>query len=183
VKVACHVQEVRPFLRKPYIKPPLPRKRMTVCIAASCENGKKVAVATDTRLSFAGIASDSLAAKFVWMGDWLIMFAGDPGRFELFLEELRKFPSLERTSLHETINSAYRQMVSKVCAHGALARYNLTMDDFKKLGLETFGQEQFSKMEFSRNLTRPGKLSRRRLEISACVIRLVPVWRAQLRLM
>jgi RNA-directed DNA polymerase len=145
VKVACHVQEVRPFLRKPYIKPPLPRKRMTVCIAASCENGKKVAVATDTRLSFAGIASDSLAAKFVWMGDWLIMFAGDPGRFELFLEELRKFPSLERTSLHETINSAYRQMVSKVCAHGALARYNLTMDDFKKLGLETFRRVEIPK--------------------------------------
>jgi hypothetical protein len=32
-------------------------------------------------------------------------------------------------------------------------------------------------------LTRPGKLARRRLEISACVVRLVPVCRAQLRVM
>jgi hypothetical protein len=32
-------------------------------------------------------------------------------------------------------------------------------------------------------LTRPGKLDQIVLEISACVVRLVPVWRARLRLM
>ena len=32
-------------------------------------------------------------------------------------------------------------------------------------------------------MTRPGKLSRARLEIPTCMVRLVPVWRARLRLM
>jgi len=62
---------------------------MTVCVAALCENGQKVVVATDCRLSYAGIASDSLAGKLYWFGDWMFLYAGNPSHIELINEELR----------------------------------------------------------------------------------------------
>lgn len=118
-------------------------KLMTVCIAAICEQGRKIVVATDTRLSYGGIATDSLAGKIVWRDGYLFMFAGTPSRTELILEEVRSLPQLERTTLYESLNSAYRKTVAKLCAHTVLSQYDLTMDEFKAGGLTMFGVERF----------------------------------------
>jgi hypothetical protein len=51
---------------------------MTVCIAAACERGTKAVVATDRVLSYAGIVSDNLPGKMIWIDNWLVLYAGTP---------------------------------------------------------------------------------------------------------
>lgn len=121
-------------------------KAMTVCVAAICENGRKFVVATDRRLSYAGIASDALAGKMFWFGgDWLFLYAGAPSRVELINEELRSVPPLERTTVYRTVKAAYRQAKAEFCAHAVLAQYDLSMKEFKSEGLKMFGAKTFNR--------------------------------------
>jgi hypothetical protein len=114
---------------------------MTVCVAALCENGQKVVVATDCRLSYAGIASDSLAGKLYWFGDWMFLYAGNPSHIELINEELRRCPPLERTTIYDTVLAAYHRAKSKYLAHVVLSPFDLTMEEFKAEGLKMFGEK------------------------------------------
>ena len=59
---------------------------------------------------------------------------------------------------------------------GSRVRYG-----YRRLDLPPFSQPLITGV--SRFLTRPGKPSQNELEISACVVRLVPVWRARMQLM
>ncbi|MGD0157384.1 MAG: hypothetical protein ABSB50_14910 [Terracidiphilus sp.] len=119
---------------------------MTACVAALCENGQKVVVATDCRLSYGGIASDALPGKMFWFGDWLFLYAGLPSHVELINEELRHYPPLARETISETILASYRKAKAKFCAHAVLSHYDLTMDEFKAQGLKMFGPKVFSQL-------------------------------------
>src|SRR5437868_7039070 len=78
----------RPLKHKRY---PLAReKRVTVCIAAACEGGKKLVSATDGLLTLGGITADVLLAKMTWFDDWLFLYAGATSNVGLILEELRQ---------------------------------------------------------------------------------------------
>jgi hypothetical protein len=119
---------------------------MTVCVAALCEEGRKVVVATDRRLSMGGIASDALPGKMFWFGDWLFLYAGLPSHVELINEELRHYPPLARETISETVLASYRKAKAKFCAHVVLSHYDMTMDEFKAEGLKTFGSKIFSQL-------------------------------------
>jgi hypothetical protein len=119
---------------------------MTVGIAAICENGRKVVVATDWRLSLAGVASDSSAGKMLWFGDWLFMYAGVPSQINLIFEELRLSERLDRKSINDQVLAAYRTAKSKFCAHAVLSSYDLTMEEFKTEGLKIFGEDVFGRL-------------------------------------
>jgi hypothetical protein len=93
---------------------------MTVCIAALCENGRKFVVATDRRLAFAGIATDSLPGKMFWFGgDWIFLYSGAPSRVELINEEMRKFPKFDRTT--RPINDAKKSVSFRGVSPGLVA--------------------------------------------------------------
>lgn len=71
-----------------------------------------------------------------------------------------------------------------VCSWEKRARRLLLLHGFEKCYRRLTQRDMFSLLLFCVvAVTRPGKLSRRRLEISACVVRFVPVWRARLQLM
>ncbi len=119
---------------------------MTVCVAAICENGRKIVTASDWRLSFAGVASDATAGKMLWFGDWLFMYAGTPSQTNLIFEELRFKENLARNSINDDVLESYRKAKAKFCAHAILSPYDLTMDEFKKEGLKMFGSTVFRKL-------------------------------------
>jgi hypothetical protein len=58
-------------------------KRMTVCIAAGCEGGKRIVTATDGTLSAGSVTADTLLGKMFWLGDWQFMYAGTPANVAL----------------------------------------------------------------------------------------------------
>ncbi len=119
---------------------------MTVCVAALCEGGRKIVVATDTQLSFAGVAANAPYSKAFWFGDWMFLYAGAPSRIELINEELRKVPQLNRSTICEAVDSAYRKAKSRFCAHSILSQYDLSMQEFKDEGLKMFGEQTFSRL-------------------------------------
>lgn len=119
---------------------------MTVCVAAICENGRKIVAAVDWRLSYAGIASDSASGKMLWFGDWLFMYAGVPGQTNLIFEELRFKEKLNRESINDEVLTAYRKAKAKFCAHAILSPYDLSMEEFKAEGLKIFGAEVFARL-------------------------------------
>lgn len=118
---------------------------MTVCIAAMCDGGERVVTATDGLLTFGGITADVLVpGKMMWMGDWLFLYAGEPGNIDLILENIRVARSrngpLTRENIKPTIRSAYRQFVGDWAADAVLAPYGMSMEEFKKDGKKAFGE-------------------------------------------
>ena len=119
---------------------------MTVCVAALCENGRKIVSATDWRLSYGGVASDAAAGKMIWFGDWQFMYAGIPDQTNLIFEELRPRAKFDRASVNDAVLDAYRKAKARFCAHAILSQYDLTMEEFKKEGLKIFGEETFARL-------------------------------------
>lgn len=98
---------------------------MTVCIAAMCENGKKIVTATDGLVTLGGVTADLVPGKFRWFCDWLISLAGSTGNAGLFLEELRLMELADptvmgRNRIQETLRFAYNSFRSKLAAHSVL---------------------------------------------------------------
>jgi hypothetical protein len=146
--IANKLRDVRKARRKvpgQNLSPRL-RRDVTVCIAAICENGRKIVTACDSRLSLAGIASDAFAGKMLWMHDWLFQYAGVPDQINLIFEEMRFGNKFDRVSLHDEVSAAYRRAKAKFCAHAVLSPYDLTMDEFKKEGLKIFGSDIFGQL-------------------------------------
>jgi hypothetical protein len=136
----------RSFLRRAPRRRTRLKENMTVCVAAICENGRKIVAATDWRLAFGGVASDASAGKMLWFGDWLFMYAGAPAQTNLIFEELRFKETLTRDSINDKVLEAYRKAKSKFCAHAVLSQYDLTMEEFRNDGLRMFGADLFKEL-------------------------------------
>ncbi len=82
---------------------------MTVCIAAACERATKIVVATDRVLSYAGVVSDSLPGKMIWIDDWLVLYAGTPANTALIIAALREIvkEKLIVSDVRQSFHAAY----------------------------------------------------------------------------
>jgi len=119
---------------------------MTVCIAATCDNGERIVTATDGLLSLGDVTGDSLPGKMLWYKDWQFMYAGTPANFSLITEEIEAMgmddpDSLSRRNIQNTARTAYRKFCSRFSSCDALDPFDMTMDEFKKTGLQSFGEE------------------------------------------
>lgn len=126
---------------------------MTVCIAAACEQGSKVVVATDRRISYAGISADIVAAKMGWIGaagEWLVMYAGEPSNTALILEEIErtaiKEQQVSRGNIQSVIREAYQKRKGVFSSFAALSPYDITLEAFKKNGQRSFGESEFRRI-------------------------------------
>jgi ATP-dependent protease HslVU (ClpYQ) peptidase subunit len=118
---------------------------MTVCIAAACNNGDQIVTATDGRLSAGDVTADTIPGKMHWIGEWLFMYAGVPGYFALIMEEIAAMAvdnaeGLSRRRIQETVLTAYRRVVARISSRETLDPFDLTIEAFKKTGLEYFGE-------------------------------------------
>lgn len=130
--------------QRPRGKPPV-----TVCIAASCEDGRIIVSATDGQLTYGDITADAMSGKMVWINEWQIMFAGDPANAQMIFQEVvrvAKDGSLTYENIRETISAAYKKRMADCLASSVLAPYAMTLDDFKREGLTTFGEKQFGRV-------------------------------------
>jgi len=125
---------------------------MTVCIAAACEQGNRVVIATDRRISYAGVSSDSVAAKMIWFGtagEWLGLFAGEPANTALIFEEIeqgaQKTP-ITRKNVQRAVLSAYQKRRAIFSSFAALSPYDLSLEEFKAAGLSRFGESEFRRI-------------------------------------
>lgn len=122
---------------------------MTVCIAAACDDGRKVVCATDGLLSYGPVTGDNMLSKFVWLDDWCCMFAGEPSNVEMIFEELGdvgKGQKLTRENIKKFLLAAYQQRQGKWLAAKVLSPYDLSLNEFKKDGLRMFGESEFSRL-------------------------------------
>jgi ATP-dependent protease HslVU (ClpYQ) peptidase subunit len=132
---------------------------MTVCIAAACEQGSKVVVATDRRISYGGVAADSVAAKMTWLGEageWLLLYAGEPSNTALIFEEMERSAGttpITRNNIQQVVRSAYQKRKSIFSSFAALSPYDVTIDTFKTDGLRIFGAPEFGRISQEINQT------------------------------
>jgi hypothetical protein len=128
---------------------------VTVCIAAACRNGEYVVSATDGALSLGGEAMDMSLTKMYWFSDdkneWQFMYAGEPSNVDLILENVRQvLPSdaeaLTRERIQQTVKRAFKKYMSEWVADYVLAPYNMSMEEFKRNGKNTFGDELTAKL-------------------------------------
>lgn len=142
----------RPLKHMRYPWETIPKeKRMTVCIAAACENGEFVVSATDGLLSDEITSGESALAKMWWHGPWLFMYAGTAGAVGLIDEEicnavLADKDALGREKILKTARSSFRRVRSHYSSFDALSPFDMDIDDFKKNGLRMFGEAEFQKL-------------------------------------
>ncbi|MBZ5648696.1 MAG: hypothetical protein LAN37_15915 [Acidobacteriia bacterium] len=126
---------------------------MTVCIAASCESGKRVVAATDGRLSFAGIAADAMLGKMLWkvtpQDEWLFLFAGEPSNTKAIFEEMywaADGASLTRENIQKITLEGYQRRWAKFSSFAALAPYDMDLAKFKAEGRAQLGEQECTRI-------------------------------------
>jgi 20S proteasome alpha/beta subunit len=126
------------------------RKAMTVCIAAVCDNGRKVVATTDGLLSYGSVTADTLISKFYWLNDWCCMYAGEPSNVSLILGRLETDGKpLTRANVEQVIFKSYQKRKAKT----VLYPYDMDLDEFKKEGYQMFGESEFARL--SRAIAEP----------------------------
>jgi ATP-dependent protease HslVU (ClpYQ) peptidase subunit len=127
----------------------LKERLLTVCIAAASNDGRFVVTATDGQLTFGEITADVMLGKRVWFDDWQCMYAGEPANCQMIFEEMHTVHSgqpLTRENIKTVMLTAYRKRMSASLSASVLAPYDLSMDEFKKDGLNMFGEREFSRL-------------------------------------
>lgn len=121
---------------------------MTVCIAAMCEEGKKLIAASDHMVTFGNFSADSLALKADPIHrDWHALFAGDDiGHVRPILSHVKyvlharpqdRKPKTDG-EIRFVMELAYRSRLHCLIEVGPLAPYNVTVDEFYKNGKKKF---------------------------------------------
>lgn len=121
---------------------------MTVCIAAACDRATKVVVATDRVLSYAGIVSDTLPGKMIWLDDWLVLYAGSPANTAMIVAAIRENvkDKLKSNNVRQALHTAYRRRKGLLSSFPSLSPYDMSLETFKKEGLKIFGEPEFRRL-------------------------------------
>jgi hypothetical protein len=74
------------------------------------------------------------------------MYAGDPAHFALISDEVEiagidNPDCLSRRHIQETVRKAYRKVCSRFSSFDSLNPFDMTMDEFKKSGIKSFGED------------------------------------------
>jgi 20S proteasome alpha/beta subunit len=135
-------------LPRPKPKRPLKVETMTVCIAAACEQGTKVVVATDRLISYAGIAANNIPAKMYWLDDWLVMYAGQPANTSLIIDGVGQVlkPKLARENIQQSFKVAYQNRKAFMSSFQTLSAYNMSIEEFQRNGYSRFGADEFKRI-------------------------------------
>jgi hypothetical protein len=123
---------------------------VTVCISAICDGGKTIVFVSDGMIS-ASVSADTRAYKLKTLGDWTFAFSGTYSNADLILQKAHQelggdFKNIERARIQQIIWSTYRHRMSEWLADRLLSPYDMTMEEFKGSGLNTFGEKIFEEM-------------------------------------
>jgi len=130
-----------------FVKPK--ESRLTVCIAAACEDGKTIVSATDGLVSLGAATGENVLGKIQWFGPWQFMYSGVPSNFSMVYEEIVNMYAedkslLSRMKVQETVKRAYSQVVSRLSSFPVLNPLGMTMEKFIETGRNSFGDETYA---------------------------------------
>lgn len=141
------------FLLKPN-RERLPKgTAVTIGIAAICNRGRNIICATDGMRS-TEVNADLSAFKMQIYGEWVFLFAGTMSNTDLIMEELRQAVAkdstlMSRAKIQSALKRAYSKRRSEWVADRILAPYDMTIEEFKKAGLKTFGEKLFFELDLA----------------------------------
>lgn len=124
--------------------------QVTVCIAALCENRRKIVFVSDTKFSFGGAHSaDDIAIKAIEIHSrWSLLFAGDDvpsvpfvvARAKLALEKI-DVPTPEQAS--SAVDEAHRARLHKEIEVQVLRPFGYSMKTFLKHGKQQLTEDVY----------------------------------------
>ena len=107
-----------PLERKDFKQESRYARSVTVCIAATCQEGKapRIVLCSDTRLDYSDLGSTNLACKLDVLGHgWCVQLAGDwssaIGLNSILKERIRELASVKIADLFTESESAVRQFI------------------------------------------------------------------------
>lgn len=123
-------------------------KPLSVGIVGACENGKYAVIACDGTLTYGQQSADVQAPKMMFYAGWAFLFAGHLSSTELFFEEIRlaviresNLKPMSREKIQATVRDAYNRRVDNWNSIRHLSAYNMTMEQFKKDGKKSLGNQ------------------------------------------
>lgn len=124
---------------------------MTVCIAAMCDNGKRVVCATDGGITFDSTTQDVDMFKVRWFqnptGDLTFLYAGITGQADLiidkFIDVTRPADLTSRQDIQKALKAAYRLRYEEWIAERVLFPWSLDLPEFKKSGPQILGSKKY----------------------------------------
>lgn len=149
---------IRPFPKRdtnPFPRPRLWRGRsrppVTVCIAAVCEQGRVIVTATDGAISYDGQRFDIHLAKMMWLGDWLFLYAGQVGNWELMMQDMallsQKDPAcLSHERIADTVHRAFERRLAAWASDPLLMPLGTNIQELREKGVAMFGEGNVKKL-------------------------------------
>jgi len=134
--------------RRPWREAPAwKRRNMTVCIAATCEDGEKIVLCTDTKLSSA-LGSTETGRKDLHIGNrWRLLTAGDEPEIialhRLYRRRFQDINNLTPEKLDESMKFPLRQRKTDLSDEYTFSRYNMSYADFIAVGKDKFPDEEY----------------------------------------
>lgn len=122
---------------------------VTVCIAAICERGRGIVLASDMMISMGWVSGDAKAAKTARISrNWYTMFsADDVSPVEPIIAKMKeklKEPPNEISAVIKAVTEAYQEQLRAEATDKVLARYGWTLESFLRDGYRALGPESFA---------------------------------------
>jgi ATP-dependent protease HslVU (ClpYQ) peptidase subunit len=124
---------------------------MTVCIAAICDQGRRIVTATDRMLSTSDVTMESLAGKMSWMAGWQFMYAGIPANIDLvssrIFEGITDDPATASPrEIKRTVLAGYRWRAAELDSFEILRPFDMTLKEFKDEGQSVLGETFYAEV-------------------------------------
>jgi hypothetical protein len=142
----------RPKFRFPFQKPQrLPKGyTVTLCAAILCEQGNRIAMAVDTKISDETLSADTPAMKFVDVRNWTLLFSGPMGDGLAITRAFKeRVEGLEHESANAVISIAdavFHERINYLSSYPVLLPFNLTYEKFEREGQQIFPTEYHAEM-------------------------------------
>lgn len=124
---------------------------MTVCIAAICEDGNRIVMASDCKIGSEGFMSaDMPVSKYFDMENWTVMFSGTFGDGTAISKDIHRRLTVNGSNtgsgMIQIASSAFQKRIAEVSSFPVLSPFDMSLEEFKKEGKDTFPAETHSEL-------------------------------------
>lgn len=124
---------------------------MTVCVAAICEHGNRIVMASDSRIGDDVLSADTPIAKFVSFKNWTVMFAGKIGYSRAITKAIKRTvenssTNVDEVSMMHIAQRAYIEQKMEIAAFPILSSHNLTHAQFIQDGRKRFTPKEHARI-------------------------------------
>jgi len=116
---------------------------MTVCVAAICEMGNRIVMASDSRIGDDVMSADTPIAKFVSFKNWTVMFAGKIGDSRAITKAIKRTVenspvTVDEVAMMHIAQRAFTEQKMEIASFPILSSHSLTHAQFVQDGKKRF---------------------------------------------